>query len=90
MAARWVRESRRGEHGLTADCIEAEIDPERWLLLQTRPHLAEPMATIICPDHRPQMSTVRPKVMKAPEPDLSRVGRSSGRTLIYPEMSGSK
>ena len=69
------RVASRLNTGLTADCTKLEIDPERWLLLQTRPAFGgNLMATIICPDHRPQMSTVRPKVMKAPEPDLSRVG----------------
>ncbi|SDF49452.1 electron transfer flavoprotein subunit alpha/FixB family protein, partial [Sporolituus thermophilus] len=32
------------------------------------------MATILCPDHRPQMGTVRPKVFKRPVPDYSRTG----------------
>jgi electron transfer flavoprotein alpha subunit len=32
------------------------------------------MATIICPEHRPQMSTVRPGVMPLPERDESRKG----------------
>ncbi|MDD3627917.1 MAG: electron transfer flavoprotein subunit alpha [bacterium] len=51
--------------GLTADCTELAIDGERRLLLQTRPAFGgNIMATIICPNHRPQISTVRPKVMK--------------------------
>lgn len=33
------------------------------------------MATILCPDHRPQMGTVRPKVFKRPEQDFSRTGQ---------------
>lgn len=61
--------------GLTADCTKLEIDPEKKILLQTRPAFGgNLMATIICPTRRPQMSTVRPKVMKALEPDHSRVG----------------
>jgi electron transfer flavoprotein alpha subunit len=32
------------------------------------------MATIKCANHRPQMATVRPKVMKKPVPDFSRRG----------------
>jgi len=53
--------------GLTADCTGIEIDPERGLLLQTRPAFGgNIMATIICPRHRPQMATVRPKVLPAP------------------------
>jgi len=51
--------------GLTADCTGLEIDKENRLLLQTRPAFGgNIMATIICPNHRPQMSTVRHKVMK--------------------------
>ena len=74
MAARWSESRVAAEHGLTG-LHEAGDRPERWLLLQTRPAFGgNLMATIICPDHRPLMSTVRPKVMKAPEPDLSRVG----------------
>jgi electron transfer flavoprotein alpha subunit len=50
--------------GLTADCTELDIS-EDGLLLQTRPAFGgNVMATIICPNKRPQMATVRPKVMK--------------------------
>jgi electron transfer flavoprotein alpha subunit len=51
--------------GLTADCTELSIDSEQGLLLQTRPAFGgNIMATIICPAKRPQMATVRAKVMK--------------------------
>jgi electron transfer flavoprotein alpha subunit len=61
--------------GLTADCTGLEIDPENGDLLQTRPAFGgNIMATIRCSNHRPQMATVRPRVMKEPEPDLSRTG----------------
>jgi electron transfer flavoprotein alpha subunit len=51
--------------GLTADCTELSIDPEKKHLLQTRPAFGgNIMATIICPLRRPQMATVRAKVMK--------------------------
>ncbi len=67
------RVASRLNTGLTADCTGLKIDPEEKILLQTRPAFGgNLMATIICPDHRPQMSTVRPKVMKALEPDDSR------------------
>jgi len=69
------RVASRLNTGLTADCTKLEIDTEKRLLLQTRPAFGgNLMATIICPNHRPQMSTVRPKVMKAAEPDPSRIG----------------
>ena len=47
--------------GLTADCTKLEIDPNTKGIMQTRPAFGgNLMATIICPEHRPQMSTVRP------------------------------
>ena len=54
--------------GLTADCTGLEIG-EDGLLYQTRPAFGgNIMATILCPYTRPQMSTVRHKVMQAVEP----------------------
>jgi electron transfer flavoprotein alpha subunit len=51
--------------GLTADCTGLDIDAKERLLLQTRPAFGgNIMATIITPTHRPQMATVRHKVMK--------------------------
>lgn len=51
--------------GLTADCTKLEVDVDKKLLLGTRPAFGgNLMATIICPDHRPQIATVRHKVMK--------------------------
>lgn len=59
--------------GLTADCTGLAIDPETRLLQQTRPAFGgNVMATIQCRNARPQMSTVRPRVMKKGEPDASR------------------
>ncbi len=61
--------------GLTADCTKLEIDPEDKKLKQTRPAFGgNLMATIICPNNRPQMSTVRPGVMTKPTRDDSRKG----------------
>ena len=61
--------------GLTADCTELGIDPDNGDLLQTRPAFGgNILATIRCSNHRPQMATVRPRVMKAPEPDAARTG----------------
>ena len=54
--------------GLTADCTVLGIDPDTKLLLQTRPAFGgNIMATIMCRTSRPQMSTVRPRVMEMPE-----------------------
>ena len=62
------RVSSRMATGLTADCTKLEISEETKGLEMTRPAFGgNLMATIVCPDHRPQMSTVRPGVMqKAP------------------------
>jgi len=61
--------------GLTADCTKLDIDPEDKKLMQTRPAFGgNLMATIVCPRHRPQMSTVRPGVMAKPQRDDSRKG----------------
>lgn len=65
--------------GLTADCTGLAIDPETKNLLQTRPAFGgNIMATIITPRHRPQMATVRHKVMKEAVVDTTR----QGKTLI--------
>ena len=63
------RVSRRLMAGLTADCTELTIDEETKLLKMTRPAFGgNVMATILCPNTRPQMSTVRPGIMKEIEP----------------------
>lgn len=61
--------------GLTADCTQLDIRSDDGALLQTRPAFGgNIMATIVCPGSRPQMSTVRPKVMKELGFDSSRTG----------------
>lgn len=61
--------------GLTADCTGLEIDAEKKILLQTRPAFGgNIMATIICPERRPQMATVRHKVLPEAEIDKKRKG----------------
>lgn len=65
----------RVQTGLTADCTGLSIDEETGLVAWTRPAFGgNIMATILCPDHRPQMGTVRPKVFKKPEADAPRTG----------------
>jgi len=62
--------------GLTADCTGLDIDAHKKILLQTRPAFGgNIMATIITPNHRPQMATVRHKVMKEAAHDPSRQGK---------------
>lgn len=80
------RVSSRLNTGLTADCTSLAIDPERKIILQTRPAFGgNLMATIICPDHRPQMCTVRPKVMKALPADPSRKGDIIDPAVVIPQ-----
>jgi len=62
------RVAARVKTGLTADCTELTIDGETKLLHQTRPAFGgNIMATILCENHRPQMATVRHKVMPEAE-----------------------
>ena len=62
--------------GLTADCTGLDIDMEKGLLRQTRPAFGgNIMATIICPNYRPQMSTVRHRVFEMPPSDHARKGQ---------------
>jgi len=61
--------------GLTADCTALDIDLGKKILLASRPAFGgNIMATIVCKDHRPQMATVRSKVMKMPTPEPNRTG----------------
>ncbi len=70
------RAACRLKTGLTADCTNLTIDAETKLVAWTRPAFGgNIMATILCPDHRPQMGTVRPNVFKKPEPNPSRTGQ---------------
>jgi len=56
--------SARVHTGLTADCTKLDVNPENNNLMMTRPAFGgNIMATIECPEHRPQMATVRPGVM---------------------------
>lgn len=54
--------------GLTADCTALDIDRESGNIAWTRPAFGgNLMATILCPNHRPQIGTIRPGVFKKPE-----------------------
>ena len=79
------RLSARLKTGLTADCTKLEMDEEGNLFM-TRPAFGGNLfATIICPDHRPQMSTVRPGVMKKLEKDDARVGEIIEENIAWNE-----
>lgn len=62
--------------GLTADCTELNIDPVSRALAATRPTFGGSLlCTIMTLAYRPQMATVRPRVMPMPKKDDSRSGR---------------
>ncbi|AIF52713.1 electron transfer flavoprotein subunit alpha [Pelosinus sp. UFO1] len=64
--------------GLTADCTGLGIDEDTGLVTWTRPAFGgNIMATILCPEHRPQMGTIRPSVFKKPALD----GNQSGEII---------
>ncbi|MCH1627570.1 electron transfer flavoprotein subunit alpha/FixB family protein [Ferdinandcohnia quinoae] len=62
--------------GLTADTTMLDVDVEKRLLEASRPAFGgNIMATILCKKHKPQMATVRPKVMKALTREKGRTGK---------------
>ena len=79
--------------GLTADCTRLEIaeketEPGEKEFRMTRPAFGgNLMATIICPNNRPQMSTVRPGVMQKREKET---GRKGTVTDFQPQFDRSK
>lgn len=78
------RVSSRMQTGLTADCTELGVDSETRLVKWTRPAFGgNLMATILCPDHRPQIGTVRPGVFKKPEEDTGRKGEIIHETVEF-------
>ena len=79
------RLSARLKTGLTADCTKLEMGDDGSLFM-TRPAFGGNLfATIICPDHRPQMSTVRPGVMKKLDRDDSRTGEVIEENITFDE-----
>ena len=74
--------------GLTADCTQLDVDEETSKLLMTRPAFGgNLMATIICPEHNPQMATVRPGVFTAETADASLTGDIvKVETYVKPEQ----
>jgi electron transfer flavoprotein alpha subunit len=69
------RIAARIKTGLTADCTGLSIEPDKKALMQTRPAFGgNIMATIMSENHRPQIATVRHKVMKKSPRDEGRKG----------------
>lgn len=82
------RVSARLHTGLTADCTKLEIAEDTKLLMMTRPAFGgNIMATITCPNHRPQMATVRPGVMQKCEPDDNAKGEIIAFDVKMPKTS---
>lgn len=76
----------KSDTGLTADCTKLEIDPEDKKIMQTRPAFGgNLMATIVCPNHRPQMSTVRPGVMDKADHTSGRKGEIVKLNPVFAE-----
>jgi len=72
--------------GLTADCTGLDVDPETRQLRQTRPAFGgNIMATILCPNHRPQMATVRHRVFEVPDKDLTLEGQVVRERVLMAE-----
>lgn len=79
------RVSCRLQSGLTADCTSLDIDAETGHVLWTRPAFGgNLMATIVCPESRPQIGTVRPGVFKKGEPDNGRTAEVIQEELSFP------
>lgn len=61
--------------GCTSDCTDLKIDSDTGLLVAVKPFLGRNvMAEIVCPEHRPQMVTVRPGIFDPPEEEERRRG----------------
>ncbi len=72
--------------GLTADCTELDVEAESRYLLQSRPAFGgNIMATIICRHRRPQMATVRPRIMDMPDRREGRQGELVRANLALTE-----
>lgn len=71
--------------GLTADCTSLDIDADSGNVAWTRPAFGgNLMAVILCPDHRPQIGTVRPGVFKKSEPDTARTAEIICEAISVP------
>lgn len=86
------RLSCRLKTGLTADCTALDIDEESGNVAWTRPAFGgNLMATIMCPDNRPQIGTVRPGVFKKIQPDTSHTAEIIKEDIhVAPDMIRTK
>ncbi len=68
-----ARTAVRVETGLTADCMEIDVEPETGILIARRPDYGDStMSEIRCEKHRPQMATSRPGTFEIPQMDDKR------------------
>ena len=73
--------------GLNADCTDLKLDPDnRRLISEVTGFGGGVVALLECPDHRPQMSTVRPGVFPVPEPDRSRNGEILHHEIVLEDQ----
>jgi electron transfer flavoprotein alpha subunit len=79
------RVSCRLKTGLTADCTGLDMNAETGVVAWTRPAFGgNLMATIECPETRPQIGTVRPGVFKRGTPDAARTAEIIKEDLPVP------
>jgi electron transfer flavoprotein alpha subunit len=79
------RLASRLKTGLTADCTGLDINAETGVVAWTRPAFGgNLMATIECPESRPQIGTVRPGVFKRGTPDTARTAEIIKEDLPLP------
>ncbi len=80
------RLSCRLNTGLTADCTNLDVDEESGNMAWTRPAFGgNLMATILCPDHRPQLGTVRPWVFKKKKPFKAVEAEVIRESFVFPK-----
>lgn len=80
------RVSCRLHTGLTADCTSVDLDAESGNVAWTRPAFGgNLMATILCPNHRPQIGTIRPGVFKKSPPIQDKAQRITEEIRVPPE-----
>lgn len=71
--------------GLTADCLDLDLD-EKGTLIQTKPSYGgNILCTIVVPGHRPQMTTVRPRVFSPLEPQSNPQGKVIAERIDIPD-----
>lgn len=74
--------------GLTADCTAVDMDMESGCVAWTRPALGgNLLATILCPEARPQIGTVRPGIYKKCTPDTGRSAEILRESISIPDFA---